>query len=176
MSLSNAARKLKELNERGSVYKQLTRDEVALLTPELSPAIMMRKLIAKHGHAEVFRRHGPTARRLEPVDPCPRILRARTRGGVDATLLPGGAAGHGKRLPAQVPGPCRRPVHRAFELAKEELHRPSAGLARNQFAYAYFSLSVQTSVLLGHYLFTKGGRAQGSTEQIIAARTAASSS
>jgi hypothetical protein len=32
MSLSNAARKLKELNERGSVYKQLTRDEVALLT------------------------------------------------------------------------------------------------------------------------------------------------
>jgi hypothetical protein len=59
--MSNAARKL---SERGSAYKQLMRDEVALLTPELAPGIMMQKLIAKHGHAEVFRRHGPTARRL----------------------------------------------------------------------------------------------------------------
>jgi hypothetical protein len=76
-----------------------------------------------------------------------------TRGGVDATLLPGGAAGHGKRRPLKFsacnPDPVEGPdstgalFHRAFELAKEELHRPSAGLAQNQFAYAYFSLSVQ---------------------------------
>jgi hypothetical protein len=45
--------------------------------------------------------------------------------------------------PVEGPDSTGALFHRAFELAKEELHRPSAGLAQNQFAYAYFSLSVQ---------------------------------
>jgi hypothetical protein len=51
-------------NLKPQALAELQREDVAVLTGEMSPAIVIAKLIAKHGHAEVFTRHGPVARVL----------------------------------------------------------------------------------------------------------------